>query len=543
MDAFRTQSRRTSLPLPSGNGVRMAQLIRRAAALAAMLVVAALAQPALAAKTVLNVGMAAIDAGRLDPHLSATTPDKVLFGMMFNGLVRMKPGTINPDPALMEGDLAESWKASPDGKQWTFSLRKGVQCHHGYGEFTSDDVLYSLARAADPKRSSFSSDFKDFDKVEAIDKYTVRITLKNQVPSLLGLLINYQGGNMVCKKAGEEMGEKFTQKPVGTGPFMFDEYKSKESVTLAANAKYFRGKPKLDKIVYRYILSDASRDLAFTSGEIDLTYGKQDQTWVERMKKEKDVTVDVFDPAELSVLYLNVTKAPLDDLRVRQAIAYAIDRNQIVQFKGKDFARAAQSIVPSGYLGQSADVPLLPYDPEKAKALLKEAGHPNGLTIHVIHTNLPGMLSMMEVTQAQLRKVGIILDLEVVEHATFHANIRKDMSPIVHYSAARFPIADTYLTQFYLGRSIVGTPTAVTNFSHCTDADAEIDAARVEPDSAKQKALWKTAQQKLMAKVCGIPVYEQPQIWARRATLDYGFPLKGSLSLGPVIDEGAHFTK
>jgi peptide/nickel transport system substrate-binding protein len=543
MDAFRTQSRRTSLPLPAGNGVRMAQLIRRAAALAAMLVVAALAQPALAAKTVLNVGMAAIDAGRLDPHLSATTPDKVLFGMMFNGLVRMKPGTINPDPALMEGDLAESWKASPDGKQWTFSLRKGVQCHHGYGEFTSDDVLYSLARAADPKRSSFSSDFKDFDKVEAIDKYTVRITLKNQVPSLLGLLINYQGGNMVCKKAGEEMGEKFTQKPVGTGPFMFDEYKSKESVTLAANAKYFRGKPKLDKIVYRYILSDASRDLAFTSGEIDLTYGKQDQTWVERMKKEKDVTVDVFDPAELSVLYLNVTKAPLDDLRVRQAIAYAIDRNQIVQFKGKDFARAAQSIVPSGYLGQSADVPLLPYDPEKAKALLKEAGHPNGLTIHVIHTNLPGMLSMMEVTQAQLRKVGIILDMEVVEHATFHANIRKDMSPIVHYSAARFPIADTYLTQFYLGRSIVGTPTAVTNFSHCTDADAEIDAARVEPDSAKQKALWKTAQQKLMAKVCGIPVYEQPQIWARRATLDYGFPLKGSLSLGPVIDEGAHFTK
>ena len=94
--------------------------------------------------------------------------------------------------------------------------------------------------------------------------------LKNQVPSLLGLLINYQGGNMVCKKAAEEMGEKFTQKPIGTGPFMFGEYKSKESVTLVANPQYFRGKPKLEKIVYRYILSDASRDLAFTSGEIDL---------------------------------------------------------------------------------------------------------------------------------------------------------------------------------------------------------------------------------------------------------------------------------
>ena len=129
------------------------------------------------------------------------------------------------------------------------------------------------------------------------------------MPSLLGLLINYQGGNMVCKKAAEEMGENFTQKPIGTGPFMFGEYKSKQSVTLVANPQYFRGSPKLEKIVYRYIPSDASRDLAFTSGEIDLIYGKQDQTWVERMNKEKDVIVDVFEPGELSVLYLNVEKA------------------------------------------------------------------------------------------------------------------------------------------------------------------------------------------------------------------------------------------
>jgi peptide/nickel transport system substrate-binding protein len=511
------------------------------AALLAGLAVFGLAGTAHAEKKVLTIGMAAIDAGRLDPHLTATTPDKALLDWIFNGLVRMKAGTMNPE--TIEPDLAQSWTASPDGKEWIFKLRQGVQCHHGYGEFTADDVVYSLARAGDPKRSAFSSDFKDFDKVEAVDKYTVKIALKNPVPSLLGLVINYQGGNMVCKKAAEEMGEDFQKKPIGTGPFMFEEYKSKESVTLVANKQYFRGAPKLDKIVYRYVYSDSSRDLAFTSGEIDLTYGKQDQTWVDRMKKEKGVIVDVFDPGELSTLYLNVSKPPLDDLKIRQAIAYAINRDQIVQFKGKDISRAAKSVVPIGYLGQSDDVPLLPYDPEKAKALLKEAGHPDGITIHVIHTNLPGMLSMMEVVQAQLRKVGINLDMEVVEHATFHAEIRKDKSPIVHYAAARFPVADTYLTQFFHSRSIVGTPTAVTNFSHCNDADAEIDAARIEPDRAKQKALWKTAQQKLMAKVCGIPIYEQPQIWARHANLDYGFKLEGSLSLGPPIDETTHFTE
>jgi len=508
---------------------------------AALLAVAAFATPALAEKTVLTVGMAALDAGRLDPHLSSTTPDKALFGWMFNGLVRMKQGTMNPE--TIEPDLAESWTSSEDGKQWVFKLRQGVQCHHGYGELTADDIVYSLARAGDPKRSAFSSDFKDFSKVEAVDKYTVKITLANPQPSLLGLLIPYNGGNVVCKKAGEELGEDFPKKPIGTGPFMFEEYKSKESVTLVANEQYFRGAPHIKKIVYRYILSDASRDLAFTSGEIDLTYGRQDQQWVDRMKKEKGVVVDVFDPGELSTLYLNVTKPPLDNLKVRQAIAYGINRDQIVQFKGKDISRAARSIVPIGYLGRSDDVPLLPYDPEKAKALLKEAGYPDGLTIHIIHTNLPGMLTMMEVVQAQLRKVGINLDMEVVEHATFHAEIRKDKSPIVHYAAARFPLADTYLTQFFHSRSIVGTPTAVTNFSHCNDADAEIDAAKIEPDVNKQKALWKIAQQKLMARVCGVPIYEQPQIWARRDTLDYGFKLEGSLTLGPVINEVTHFTQ
>ena len=105
--------------------VHMARLIHRAAAVAAVLFAAMIPLPAIAAKAVLNVGMAAIDAGRLDPHLSATTPDKALFNWMFNGLVRMKQGTMNPDPALMEGDLAESWKSSPDGKQWTFSPAQG----------------------------------------------------------------------------------------------------------------------------------------------------------------------------------------------------------------------------------------------------------------------------------------------------------------------------------------------------------------------------------------------------------------------------------
>jgi peptide/nickel transport system substrate-binding protein len=151
------------------------------------------------------------------------------------------------------------------------------------------------------------------------------------------------------------------------------------------------------------------------------------------------------------------------------------------------------------------------------------------------------MLSAMQVVQQQLRRVGINLDLQVVEHATFHQQIRQDLSPVVYYAAARFPVADIYLTQFFHGRSIVKTPTAVTNFSHCAMADAEIDAARVETDLQKQLALWAEAQRKLVAAVCGVPLFETLLVFARHGHVDYGYELKGSMSLGPLITETTRF--
>ncbi|MCB9947660.1 MAG: polyamine ABC transporter substrate-binding protein [Rhodospirillaceae bacterium] len=514
-----------------------------AAAAAAGVLTLAMGGPAALAgpdTNILNIGMASTDAGRLDPHLSATTVDKAVFGWMFNGLVRFAPGSASPE--TIEPDLAESWESSDDGLEWTFHLRQGVQCHHDYGELTADDIVYSLNRAADPDRSSFSSDYEAFETVEAVDPYTVRIVLSHPVPSLLGLVTAYQGGNIVCKAAAEEMGEDFQNRPIGTGPFMFDEYRPQQSLSLVANPNYFRGAPMLDGILYRYIPSDSARDLAFQSGEIDLIYGRQDQTWVERIRELPDVTVMVMEPAEMSVMHLNTSAAPLDDIRVRQAMAYAVNREEFMDFKGRDVVRIATSIVPQGYLGHADLSDLMPpFDLEQSAALLAEAGHPDGVTLHVIHTALPGMLDTMEVFQAQMARANITLDMEVVEHSTFHAQIREDLSQVVHYSAARFPIADIYLTQFYHSRSIVGTPTAVTNFSHCGNADAQIDAARVETDPEAQKALWEEAQRLLMENFCSIPIYENLQIWARHDYLDLGYELTGSLSLGPPVTESTHF--
>ncbi len=492
-----------------------------------------------APKTDLIVGMAAQDVGKLDPHLAVSTIDRAVVAWMFNGLVRFKPGSMSP--ADIEPDLATSWEASPDKKIWTFHLRQGVKFHGDYGEMTADDVVYSLKKAADPKRSAASTDFASFDTIEAVDPYTVKITLKQTVPSLLAIVTNYSGGFIVSKKAVEKLGDNFASAPIGTGPFAFASVTPNQSLEMVANKAYFRGAPKLDKVSYRFLPSNASRDLAFQNGELDLEYGSQDQTWIDRTRKIPHAVVDVFEPGEEAILHLNMSQKPLDDIRVRQAIAYAINRPELLRWQGKDVSRQPGSVIPIGNLGYTADNGLPQFNLDKAKALLADAGFANGLTLKVIHTQLPSMLAQMQVVQAQLKRAGINLDLQVVEHATYHQMIRQDLSSIVFYSAARFPVADVYLTQFYHSRSIVKTPTAVTNFSHCNAADAEIDAARTEPDDKKQIALWQEAQKKIVAQVCAVPLIETLQAWVHRDDFDYGYDLKGSLSLGPLITEASHF--
>src|ERR1700716_2641620 len=139
---------------------------------------------AFAQKKSLVVGMGSADAGKLDPHIASTTPDKGLLSWMFNGLVRVRPGKISPE--FIEPDLAETWTSNPAGTEWTFKIRAGVQCHHGYGVFTADDAAYSLKRASNKATSSYSNDYSAIDKVEATSKSEVKITLKNPVAGFLG---------------------------------------------------------------------------------------------------------------------------------------------------------------------------------------------------------------------------------------------------------------------------------------------------------------------------------------------------------------------
>ncbi|WP_431283427.1 ABC transporter substrate-binding protein [Humitalea sp. 24SJ18S-53] len=490
-----------------------------------LLLLLGLASP-VAAQT-LRVGVAGQDAGSLDPHRATSTQDKGTVGWMYDGMVRFPPGSA--DPAKLEPDLASSFTVSADGLTFDFTLRPGVLFHDGQ-PLTAEDVAFSLRRAADPQRSAFAADYRVIETIEVVGPLQLRVKLRTLVPGALGMFANYHGGMVVSRQA--DTGAQ----PPGTGPFRLERVGA-GSGRLLANDTYFRGRPALRAIDVRFITSDQTRELAFVAGELDLIYGRREQRWVERMRAVPNVVVEVFGPGEFRTLLINANVPPLNDPRLRRAIQYAVDPVAIARFVGTDVATVWPSPVPPGYLGSTDDVPRFNADPARARALLVEAGHPNGLALRAVVSNISAQQPIMEVIQAQLRRANIRLDMSVVEHTTYHQQIRQDLSQLTFYGAARYPVADSYLTQFYHSASSPGRPTTSLNFAHCSAADAEIDAARQEANAPAQLALWATAQRKVLEAGCSVPLFDLRQVWVRRSNLDLGYRLEGALNLAPPITE------
>ncbi|CAN5272546.1 ABC transporter substrate-binding protein [soil metagenome] len=504
---------------------------------------------------VLRFGQSAADVGTLDPHFASGTQDRSLVDMVFNALIRFKPG----DGTAFEPDLATALPEpqTDGGKQtWTFALRKGVMCQPTDGvpayELTSDDVVYSLQKSADKDRSAYAGDYSGM-KFEAVDPSTVKVTLDAPLSKALlyPKLANYSGGYIICRKAAEKLGaDRLKTHPVGTGPFAFKRYSPKEKVELAANEAYFRGKPQLDGIDFLYMPDLTSRELGLLGGQLDVANGTADIAWVQKMEANADAKVDIFGVGEVVTIHFNSRIPPLDKLPVRQAIAYALDRAEFQALTGarvseQVFSPVPAQFMPGGLTQQDVAAKGLDYktDREKAKKLLADAGLGSGFSLSIVTSELPSYCVVYESMQAQLAKVGIRIDLKVVDHTSMHSTIRTDTNPIVVYVAFR-PNADVYLTQFFHSDAIVVTGKKPnTNFSHYAAIDTLIDQARSEPDSAKQTALWKDAQTRILQDMAAHPVMFTNQVYARRKTVDYGHELKSVLALYPGIDETTRLTK
>jgi len=519
-----------------------------------------LAAAKLAKKQVLTIAFDAGDTKSLDPHRAATTVDRSTVDTIFNGLVRYPPGDqVKPEP-----DIAKSWKVSKDKKVWTFRLRKDVFFHPFPGQpggykLTSEDVVYSLKRAADSKHSAYAGEYKGV-SISAPDAYTVVITLENPISGTLFLakFASYAGGFIVSKKALEAKGDDwFKINPVGTGPFMFKSYAPREKTVLVRNPKYFRGASVLEKLVIRYMPSVSSRELGLRTGELDIIEGQNEEKWVGKISQLPEVKVQAFGPCETQMVHLNMTKKPFDNLKVRQAVAYAISRGEVAAFMGSSLAvpiySSAMAPPAAGALtkkeAKKAGV-LFEDNIKKAKSLLAEAGFPNGFKAEVIISELAtSYRKPMVGIQAQLKKAGIDIALKVVDHSAFHSLIRDDASPMVLYACWR-PNADVFLTRFYHSDSVVVSGKKPdTNFSHYGTVDADgdgkvdsidglIEKARLELDTKKQSAMWRKAQIQLLKHAAVVPIIRLKYAFPMKSYVDLGHPLVFSWSTySPQITE------
>lgn len=463
------------------------------------------------------------EAEKLDAHWSNTEAEMSVIFPIYSGLVRFAPGTV--DMEQIEPDLAESWESNEDSTVWTFYLREGVQWHRGYGEVTAEDVKWSFERVMDPETGSpWQSDYTNVESVETDGDYTVIFHLKQPDSAFLMKVLNYHGGNIVNKEAIEEAGENHMNVAIGTGPYMLEEYRTQDKVILVKNPDYFRGEPKLDGIEFNMMDDTTAIEVALENGELHMGKGVGDKNWIDRMMDHDQITIDMPEPRLFWGIYLNTSREPFNDKRVREAVNYAINQTEYVEeYLGTHAANVPTSPLASGYFG-SAEADIIGYDPDKAKELLAEAGYADGLTLPTQYvTTNPTYLEKMIWVQDELRKVGIEMPIEQVDHATYHANVRENLNDMVLYAYVRQPHLDVPLTQFFYGPSIVGKETAVTNFIHYDKVDDLIEEARVATDLNEQQQLYEEIIKQINEDVVLVPFSESSTPYMRRNEVETGY--------------------
>jgi peptide/nickel transport system substrate-binding protein len=479
----------------------------------------------LADNQVLRLGVGVDDIRTIDPHFSVGVGEWPIFGAVYESLVRFPRGTM--DAADLQPALATEWSADDSGLVWTFTLREGVEWHHGYGAFTADDVVFSLERLRDENNPSpHAGLLSAVTDVEAVDDLTVRITTDAVVPNMPALLVNNNIGYILSRAALDD-GIDPTTHPIGTGPFQFDEYRPRESFNLAANPDYWGGEPRLERFVVQFMPDASTRELALMAGEIHGIDIPARQDALDRMRGA-GMEVDLTSPANMFALYLNMSLEPINDIRVREALYAGIDREALAAYFGEDVAYVENSALPQGYIGQTDDVRVVDHDPERARELLAEAGFEDGLTMSIAISNNNIYLPPMQVIQEMWRGIGVDLQMNVVDHPTFHRIIRENANPVVIYGAFRYPLdGSVYLTQFYHSASAIGQPGQVINFSHFGHHGASVDnlieEAQFEMDQARQIELWEEAQRIIADEIAVVPLYTRSYALARSPKMVLGF--------------------
>ncbi|MCG8614692.1 MAG: ABC transporter substrate-binding protein [Desulfobacterales bacterium] len=507
-----------------------------------------------AADHILKFGLHVSAMGNLDPHFAAGSQDRAFADMVFNGLLRYQPG----NAPKIEPDLAESMPEfrMEGGRQvWTVTLKKGVMFHDSPDvpayELTADDVIFSLTKSADKKYCAYSGNYTGMTLVKK-GKYRLEIIPAKPVSPVLFFpkISNYGGGFIVSRKAIEKTGyEGFKSHPVGTGPFKFSSHLTDQYISLAANTDYFRGTPRLSGVEIHFMPELADREAALQQGHMHVVTGSGEKGWIRDIERQQGIIVDTHGAGEVGTVHLNMNVPPLNDIRVRKAIAYALGRQGFLdtissRISGAVYSPVPDQFLPGGIPEKEAELLRLTYarDLPRAKKLLADAGHAHGFDLDLVSSEKRVYRRAYEVLARQLSDVGITCNVRVVPHSEMHKVIRKDPRPIVIYFAWR-PNADAYLTRFFHSDSVVVSGKRPdTNFSHYDKIDKLIEAARLETDPKAQINLWVQAQIRILNDMAALPIMFGRNCYARQAGVDYGHTLVSTMALYPQFTERTGLT-
>ncbi|RAI00433.1 ABC transporter substrate-binding protein [Acuticoccus sediminis] len=448
---------------------------------------------------VLVVGQVA-EPKSLDPHAVTAVNDFRILVNLYDGLVRFADGTLDVEPAL-----AESYEVSDDGLTYTFKLREGVSFHDG-APFDAEAVVFNFERMLnedhpfhDTGPFPLSFFFSAVDTVEATDPMTVTFTLKEPYAPFLSNLA-YPTGLIVSPAAVKEYGKDFGRHPSGTGAFHFVEWQSNSRVVVEKNADWWGGEPPLQAIVFRPITDGNTRLAEMLSGGIDVMVETPPDALAQF---EDDASFKVYEQAgpHLWFLILNTKEGPFADKKVRQAINYAINKGALVDSILQGTAEVAAGPTPPAFAwAYDESLEPYPYDPDKAKALLKEAGYDGKELTFYVTEGGSGMLdpiAMGTAIQADLEAVGMPTRIETYEWNTFLGQVNPGLEGKADMAEMAWMTNDPDTLPFLALRTDAMPDKGGFNSGYYSnpEVDTLLEEARTATDQGKRAELYKEMQQ------------------------------------------------
>ena len=450
---------------------------------------------------------------------------------IYDSLIRYKPGTVEVEPGL-----AQSWDISADGLTYTFHLRKGIKYHDG-SPFNAPALIQNLDRQFNKNSPIYVyntgavENYRDFtygamESYRAIDDDTVELKMKTPSAALLASLAMVWNG-VVSPTAAAKYGNDFRNHPVGTGPFIFKEWRQRDQVVLDANPDYWKGKPKIDHLVFKEYPDAQAALLALKRGEVHIM-GDVASSVIPAIRGDTNLTLLTQPGLAVNGMAMPNDIAPFNDKRVRQALNYAVDKNAINKALYQGLATQLVSPLPQAQWGFDKTLTGYPYDPAKAKQLLAEAGVKPGLQVELLAYSSPRGYNpagpdLAVALQGYFQKVGIEAQIRKLDMGAFLATVRSGKYQGLFLSGFSGDNGDpdNFLDSLFHSRRI-----PVGDTSHYKNPEVEklLDEAARVPDMAKRIALYKTIQHQIMDDAPWVFVNSVLQVRAARKEVK-GFQL------------------